>query len=150
MLQRACWEKHSNRTEACGVSILWVASLLYCVLLIVDTLLLMTLGLQFGNNLTAVGICRIIACTLHNAELSDVIFDIHPSDCILHAAWLREGLAVPPDHVARQGMNLGWSPVLKYLRKLEQDVRVICARSHNISCSNPHSLRRSPPSHLLY
>ena len=119
--------------------------------LCVETLLSVTLGMQSMNETTAVGICRIIACILHNVELSDVHFNLQPSDCIHHEAWLREDLAVPPENVARQG----WSAVLEYLRQVEQEKGlypvffVICAQLQNISRSIPHPLCSSALSYLL-
>jgi GTPase SAR1 family protein len=83
-----------------------------CFRCLLDVLLLVTLKEQMRNPVTVVGVCRIIACILHNHKLTDVCFNLEPSACVHNDAWLREGLTVPPDEVVRQG----WKAVLQFLR----------------------------------
>jgi hypothetical protein len=67
-------------------------------------------------------VCRIIACILHNVQLTKVLLDPepHPSVCVGHDAWRSEGLPVPPSKVVAQG----WTEVLNFLR-----VRSVFARN---------------------
>jgi hypothetical protein len=108
-----------------------------CLLFDVKVLLLVTHEMQEGNPLTVVGISRIIACIVHNVNLTDVSFSHRnmqrPSDCIHHHAWRSEGLPSPPMHheVVSQGWsssgNEGWTALLGFLR--QEKVRHLCARS---------------------
>ena len=68
--------------------------------------------MQGDNQVGVAAVCRIIACILHNVELTDVNFDHEPSACVGHDAWKSEGLPVPPSEVAAQG----WTEVLRFLR----------------------------------
>ncbi len=77
--------------------------------------LLVTRGLQESNCMSAAGVCRIVACILHNEKLVDQLLDLTlslaPSDCVRDDAWQREGLVMPPPQVLLQG----WISVLKFL-----------------------------------
>jgi hypothetical protein len=69
-------------------------------------------------------VCRIIACILHNIQLTEVWFDHEPSACIGDDAWRSEGLPVPPSEVVAQG----WREVLGFLR-----VRCVLACNFKLS-----------------
>jgi hypothetical protein len=68
-------------------------------------------------------VCHIIACILHNIQLTDVWFDHEPSACVGHDAWKSEGLPVLPSEVVAQG----WREVLRFLR-----VRCVFARNFKL------------------
>jgi hypothetical protein len=69
--------------------------------------------LQYNNKVGVAAVCRIIACILHNVNLTEVWFDHEPSACVGHDAWKSEGLHVPPREVVAKG----WWGVLSFLRK---------------------------------
>jgi hypothetical protein len=72
--------------------------------------------LQLWNPVSEASICFLVSCILHNENLTEVAFLCDPQDpaaCIASDSWAREGLAVPPAEVAREG----WSAVLEFLRK---------------------------------
>ena len=73
----------------------------------------MTLFIQFSNPITATGVCRIISCILHNHHLDDAGFDLKPSCCAHHDAWLREGLPELSDDM----LGRDWSDVVPFLRR---------------------------------
>ena len=62
--------------------------------------------------MTVAGVCRIIACIVHNKTLTTVLFDHTPFARAHSDAWQREGLTVLPDEVVRKG----WMAVLDMLR----------------------------------
>ena len=113
--------------------------------------MVVTPSVQSDNQVSIVGLCRIVACILHNYQLTTVYFDHQPLVCICHDAWQREGLPVPPYDVVRQG----WKAVLECLRK----VRETCENyplalysidaQHKIICISPHSFRRFKKSRLF-
>ena len=98
------------------------------------------------NKFTVAAACHLVACIVHNPNVTSLTLDHGPSACVGHAAWQGEGLPLPPsDAVAKKG----WTAVLEFLR-----VRGVCARSGNVPrardaccateprCSFPHDLRR--------
>lgn len=107
--------------------------------------------MQSDNPVSIVGQCRIVACILHNYQLTTVYFDHQPSACICHDAWQREGLPVPPDDVVRQG----WKAVLECLRKVRETCETChlalfsINAQHKISRVSPHSFRRFKKSLFL-
>jgi hypothetical protein len=124
-----------------------------------NVLLLVTHVMQEGNPLTVVGISRIIACIIHNVNLTDVSFSHHspsllgqrPSDCIRHHAWRSEGLPSPPMYheVVREGWsssgNKGWTALLKYLRQRQEKVRHLCALNLSLCAAAALTLCAAPP-----
>lgn len=91
---------------------------------------LVTHAVQESNCMSAAGVCRIVACILHNDKLVDQLKDLDlslaPSDCVRHDTWQREGLVMPPPHVLLQG----WTSVLKFL---SSKVHNASERSHAAS-----------------
>jgi hypothetical protein len=79
---------------------------------------------QERNNVPVAAACRLIACILHNPNLTMLYLDREPSACVGHAAWQGEGLPVPPSQVAAEG----WTAVLRWLR-----VRRVFARNLQLS-----------------
>ena len=75
---------------------------------------------QNGNKAPVAAACRLVACILHNPNLTTLYLDHAPPACVGHAAWLGEGLPVPPSQVAAKG----WTAVLRWLR-----VRRVFARN---------------------
>ncbi len=73
----------------------------------------MTLFIQFSNPITATGVCRIISCILHNHHLDDAGFDLKPSFCAHHDAWLSEGLPELSDGM----LDRDWIDVVPFLRR---------------------------------
>ena len=70
---------------------------------------------QGGNeNISVAVACHLVACTLHNPELTTLALDHKPSVCVAHDAWRSEALPVPPAKVAGEG----WAAVLKFLREV--------------------------------
>ena len=67
---------------------------------------------QVGNDVSFVGVCHIIACTLHNDNLS-VHFDDKLLPHVHPYAWLNEGLPVPPDAV----LHKKWTHVVKFFHR---------------------------------
>ncbi len=82
--------------------------------------------MQYGNQVGATAVCRIIACILHNVKLNTVYLGHEPSACVGHDAWRSEGLPVPPSEVVAQG----WTAMLRLLR-----VRGVFARNFKL----PHA-----------
>ena len=98
----------------------------------------LTLVLQARSRLlSTAGAVRIISCILHNDNLVDIDFDHQPSTCVRHGAWQREGLAVPPVSVMRQG----WRGVLFFLRRVFK-VRGLACRCASMQ-QQPQRLRRA-------
>ncbi len=98
----------------------------------------LTLVLQARSRLlSTAGAVRIISCILHNDRLIDIDFDHQPSSCVRHDAWQREGLAVPPVTVLRQG----WRGVLMFLRRVFK-VRGLTCRCASMQ-QQLHLLRRA-------
>ena len=70
---------------------------------------------QIGNeNISVAVACHLVACTLHNPELTELDLDHKPSVCVAHDAWRSEALPVPPAEVVGQG----WGEMLKFLREV--------------------------------
>ena len=67
---------------------------------------------QDGNRTSVAVVCHLVACTLHNHELTKLYLDQRPSDCVVHDAWKDEGLPVPP----REVVAGNWDGVLKFIR----------------------------------
>ena len=68
---------------------------------------------QENNNAPVAAACRLVACILHNPNLTTLYLGHEPPACVGHAAWQGEGLPVPPSEVAAKG----WTAVLEFLRK---------------------------------
>ena len=91
---------------------------------------------QENNKAPVAAACRLVACILHNPNLTELSLDHEPPACVGHAAWQGEGLPVPPSEVAANG----WTAVLRWLR-----VRFVLARNLKLS---PAQLTPSPrPAH---
>jgi hypothetical protein len=75
---------------------------------------------QVGNDVSVVGACHIIACTLHKENLrvqfsNKLLRHVHPY------AWLNEGLPVPPDAVLHKTK---WVHVVKFFHRQVRFVRL--------------------------
>ncbi len=104
--------------EPCESSHSW---LLLWVFLFDDVLLSMTRQMQRGTRVTVVGVCRLIACILHNFNLTDVLLDHRPRDCADNDAWRREGLPALPKRLdpnpGLYNTKESWTEVLGWLRE---------------------------------
>ena len=69
---------------------------------------------QSGNNISVAVACHLVACILHNPNLTELVLDYQPSACIGHTAWRSEGLPV----VSLPPAEVGWTAVLKNMRKV--------------------------------
>lgn len=69
--------------------------------------------LQLGNPMTVTGICRIISCVLHNQHFVDACFDLEPSSCVHHDAWLHEELPELSDDMVQRS----WYEVVPFMRR---------------------------------
>jgi hypothetical protein len=74
---------------------------------------------QVGNDVSVVGVCHIIACTLHKENLR-VHFDNKLLPHVHPYAWLNEGLPVPPDAV----LHKTWTHVVKNFHRQVRIVRL--------------------------
>ena len=98
-----------------------VASILFLLLL---PMLFVSSGLFFrfvslrvsqnGNNISVAVACHLIACILHNPNLTELYLDHAPSACVAHDAWRSEGLPVLSAGV----VATEWTAVLKSLREV--------------------------------
>ena len=84
---------------------------------------------QERNNVSVTGVCRLIACILHNPKLTQLYLDHQPSACVGNAAWRSEGLPVPPIAVQIGG----WSEVLKFLRASNPKVQLSLSRHRTLT-----------------
>jgi hypothetical protein len=69
---------------------------------------------QRGNNISVAVACHLIACILHNPNLTELTLDHAPSACVAHDAWRSEGLPVLSAGV----VATEWTAVLKSLREV--------------------------------
>ena len=78
---------------------------------------------QSGNNISVAVTCHLVACILHNPNLTELVLDHQPSACIGHDAWRSEGLPgseglpvllLPPAEVGAKKLT-AW---LEYMRKV--------------------------------
>ena len=90
---------------------------------------------QEDNKVHVAATCHLVACVLHNPELTTLLLGHEPSACVAHAAWQGEGLPLPPS----DAVDEGWTPVLLFLR-----VRGVCARSRNVPRAQRVLLHRTP------
>jgi hypothetical protein len=91
---------------------------------------------QFCNTIPVAAVCHLVACILHNPELTKLHLKHDPSACVWHAAWQGEGLPLPPRDVL---LWAGWPSVLEFLR-----VRGVCARSRNLPRARRLLCHRAP------
>jgi len=70
---------------------------------------------QGGNkNISVAVACHLVACILHNPNLTTLYLDHAPSACVAHNAWRSEGLPVLSAGV----VATEWTAVLKSLREV--------------------------------
>ena len=67
-----------------------------------------------NKNISVAVTCHLVACALHNPELTTLTLDHSPSACVAHDAWRSEALPVPPAEVAGEE----WTAMLKFLREV--------------------------------
>ena len=99
---------------------------------------------QSGNNISVAVACHLVACILHNPNLTTLYLDHEPPACVGHAAWQGEGLPLPPsdaldDNSEPEDMICPWTAVLEFLR-----VRGVCARSRNVPRARRVLRHRTP------
>jgi hypothetical protein len=82
-----------------------------------DVLFSMTSQMQRRTSVTVVGVCRLIACILHNFNLTTVLLKQRPRDCADNDAWKREGLPALPQSLGIYNSTESWTEVLNYLRE---------------------------------
>ncbi len=78
---------------------------------------------QSRNNVPVAVACYLVACILHNPELTELSPGYDPLECVRHAAWQGEGLPQLPINALAKG----WTSVLAFLR-----VRGVCARARRM------------------
>jgi hypothetical protein len=82
-----------------------------------DVYLSMTPRMQMRTSVTVVGVCRLIACILHNFNLTTVLLQLRPRVCADSDAWKREGLPSLPKALGFYNTTESWTEVLNYLRE---------------------------------
>jgi hypothetical protein len=70
---------------------------------------------QSGNNISVAVSCHLVACILHNPNLTELTLDHQPSACVGHDAWRSEGLPVVS---LPRPAEVGWTEVLESLREV--------------------------------
>ena len=70
---------------------------------------------QSGNNISVAVTCHLVACILHNPNLTELVLDHQPSACVGHDAWRSEGLPVVS---LPRPAEVGWTAVLESLREV--------------------------------
>jgi hypothetical protein len=70
---------------------------------------------QSGNNISVAVACHLVACILHNPNLTELTLDHQPFACVGHDAWLNEGLPVVS---LLRPAEVGWTVVLESLREV--------------------------------
>jgi hypothetical protein len=70
---------------------------------------------QSGNNISVAVACHLVACILHNPNLTELVLDHQPFACVGLDAWLNEGLPVVS---LLRPAEVGWTVVLESLREV--------------------------------
>jgi hypothetical protein len=85
---------------------------------------------QSGNNISVAVTCHLVACILHNPNLTKLVLDHQPSACEGHDAWRSEGLPVLPSEVVDvswiekvENFNYTrWTAALESLREVSMQI----------------------------
>ena len=77
---------------------------------------------QSGNNISVAVTCHLVACALHNPNLTELVLDHQPFACVGHDAWRREGLPVVSVLSLEDAEWTKWTTVLESLRKVSMQI----------------------------
>jgi hypothetical protein len=74
---------------------------------------------QSGNNISVAVTCHLVACILHNPNLTELVLDHQPFVCEGHDAWRSEGLH---DVNVLSLEDAEWTAVLRSLREVSMQI----------------------------
>jgi hypothetical protein len=74
---------------------------------------------QSGNNISVAVTCHLVACILHNPNLTELVLDHQPFVCEGHDAWRSEGLH---DVSVLSLEDAEWTAVLRSLREVSMQI----------------------------
>ena len=77
---------------------------------------------QSGNNISVAVTCHLVACALHNPNLTELVLDHQPFACVGHDAWRSEGLPVVSVLSLEDAEWTKWTTVLESLRKVSMQI----------------------------